>query len=364
MILVAQIIGKALNGGVEACIWNYYKAIDKEKVQFHFFVENTSAIIDKEKIEKLGGKIIVTPKYTHIFKYIKFLIKTFKNNKYDIVHSNLNALSVFPLFAAKLAGIKVRIAHSHSTTNKKEFLRNLIKNFLKLFSKTFATDYFACSELAGRWLFGKKAFNSGKVFIVNNAIDLDKFKFDCEKRAEIRKLYGVKDDDILLGNIGRLCSQKNQAFLLKVLKALDLGKYKLMIIGDGELKKELLQTANDMCLENNLILINKTTEPQNFYSAFDVFLLPSLYEGLPIVGVEAQANGLECLFSTFITKEIKLLNSSEFLDINSPDEWAKKIMTLNHKHSETNNLSLFDKYNIKVQADALLSKYFSILKIK
>ena len=188
MILVAQIIGKALNGGVEACIWNYYKAIDKEKVQFHFFVENTSAIIDKEKIEKLGGKIIVTPKYTHIFKYIKFLIKTFKNNKYDIVHSNLNALSVFPLFAAKLAGIKVRIAHSHSTTNKKEFLRNLIKNFLKLFSKTFATDYFACSELAGRWLFGKKAFNSGKVFIVNNAIDLDKFKFDCEKRAEIRKL--------------------------------------------------------------------------------------------------------------------------------------------------------------------------------
>ena len=134
-IKVAQIIGNAGNGGVEACILNYYKAIDRDKIQFDFFVSQTSDLVDPKVINELDGNVIITPKYTHLFKYIKFLKKAFKENKYDIVHSNLNSLSVFPLFAAKLTGIKVRIAHSHSTTNKKEFLRNLIKNFLKHFSK-------------------------------------------------------------------------------------------------------------------------------------------------------------------------------------------------------------------------------------
>ena len=176
-IRVAQIIGKACNGGVEACIFNYFKAIDKSKVTFDFFVENTSDIINKDVIESMGGRVIITPKYTNLFKYLSFLRKKFKQEKYDIVHSNINTLSVFPLFTAWLAGIKVRIAHSHSTSNKKEHLRNLIKGILRPFSKVFATHYFACSELAGRWLFGNRTFNKGKVFVLNNAIDIDRFKF-------------------------------------------------------------------------------------------------------------------------------------------------------------------------------------------
>ena len=135
----------------------------------------------------MGGNVVIIPSYKRPIRYVKELTKLFKDGQYDIVHSNMNALSVFALMAAKKAGIKIRIAHSHSTTNKKEFFRNILKNLLRPFSKKYATHYFACSEFAGRWLFGNKTFNEGKVTIVNNAIDLKKFVYDKNIRQQIRR---------------------------------------------------------------------------------------------------------------------------------------------------------------------------------
>ena len=361
-IKVAQIIGKGKNGGVEACILNYYKAIDRNLIEFHFFLENTSDIINEEIVSKLNGKIILTPKYTSLIKYIKFLKKTFSDNNYDIVHSNLNSLSVFPLFAAWLAGIKIRIAHSHSTTNKKEVLRNIIKNFLKLFSKVFANRYFACSELAGIWLFGKKTFKNGKVFIINNAIDINRFKFNFDLRREVRQELGISNDTILLGNIGRLCKQKNQFFLLEILKELDLSKFKLLILGQGELKNSLLDFAKKNDISNNVIFVDSSPNPEKFYNAFDVFLLPSLYEGLPVSGIEAQINSLPCFFSDCITKEVKIYDEVIFLSIrDGVYNWCNSISKCTVLNNRVYNI-INNKFDINSAAKVLENIYLRFVK--
>ena len=205
-----------MDGGVESVVMNYYRNIDKSKVQFHFICDEDSTDIPYDEIEKLGGKVIVVPPYQKLFKYQKELYKIFKENKYKIVHSHINALSVFPLRVAKKAGVPIRIAHSHTTSNKKEWKRNLAKNILRPFSKVYSNQYLSCSKLAGKWLFGKKAFLDKKIKIINNAIDLEKFKFNKEKRNEIRKEIGLDEDTFLVGHIGRFVTVKNHEFLLDI----------------------------------------------------------------------------------------------------------------------------------------------------
>ena len=184
-IRIAHIIGKWVGGGVEAVVMNYYRHIDHKKIQFDFLCDDDSTNIPYEEIEKLGGRVILIPPYQKVFKYHKELKKIFKENNYKIVHSHINTLSVFPLFAAWCAKVPVRIAHSHSTTNKKEWKKNLLKVVLRPFAKVFANKYFACTEHAGRWMFGNKEYDKGNVYLLNNAIDLDLFKYDEITAIEI-----------------------------------------------------------------------------------------------------------------------------------------------------------------------------------
>ena len=187
-VRIAHIMGKCVGGGgVESVVMNYYKNIDKNKIQFDFICDQDSPNIPYEAVESLGGKIILIPPYQKIFSYRKELKNILKNNHYKIIHSHINTLSVFPLSIAKKVGIPIRIAHSHSTTTKKEWKRNFLKQILRPFSKKFATHYFGCSKLAGTWQFGKKEWKKGNILIVNNAIDVTKFQYRPTKRKEIRK---------------------------------------------------------------------------------------------------------------------------------------------------------------------------------
>lgn len=188
------------------------------KFKFDFICDEDSTRIPYDEIKKLGGRVFLVPRYQNLPKYLKALEKLFKENKYRIVHSNINTLSVFPLYAAKKAGVPVRISHSHSTSSRREWKRNLIKNILRPFSKKYATDYFACSELAGRYLFGNKAFNNGEVKIIHNAIDVDKFKFDEKARKSLRKELDIKDSTVVVGHVGRFVKTKNHTFLINVFK--------------------------------------------------------------------------------------------------------------------------------------------------
>ena len=215
-IRIAQIMGKWVGGGVEAVVMNYYRNIDKEKTQFDFIFDDDSKDIPYKEIESMGGKVILIPPYQKVFKYQKELKKVLIEGNYKIVHSHINTLSVFSLFAAKKAGVPVRIAHSHSTTNKKEWKKNLLKQVLRPLSKRYATHYFACSEQAGRWQFGNNNFNNGKVFVLNNAIDLDNFKYSKTIRENKRKELNIKEDTFVIGHIGRFVPVKNHEFIIDV----------------------------------------------------------------------------------------------------------------------------------------------------
>lgn len=306
-IIVAQIMGKWIGGGVESVIMNYYRHLDHNKVQFDFICDEDSTRIPYEEIQKLGGRVFLVPKYQKLPQYLKALENLFRENQYHIVHSNVNTISVFPLYAAKKAGVPVRISHSHSTSNPKEWKRNIIKNILRPFSKKYATDYFACSELAGRYLFGSKAFDQGKVKIIHNAIDLDKFKFDPDARKKLRKELGIDEKTIVVGHVGRFVKQKNHDFLIDVFKEYHTKNpdSKLLLIGTGPLEEKIKAKVEKLNLSGSVLFLGQREDTNKLYSVMDVFCLPSLYEGLPVVGVEAQANELPCIFSNIIDKSIK-----------------------------------------------------------
>lgn len=321
-IRIAQIVGKWLGGGVEAVVMNYYRHIDHSKVQFDFICDDDSTNIPYDEIEKLGGKVILIPPYQKVFKYQKELRRVLREGKYKIVHSHINTLSVFPLYAAKKVGVPVRIAHSHSTTNKKEWKKNLLKQVLRPFSKKYATNYMCCSELAGRWLFGDKTYDEGKVYLLNNAIDLDKFKYDKKIRDKKRKELGIKEDTIVIGHIGRFVAQKNHTFLIDIFNQFHKKEKNsiLLLAGQGPLQEEIKNKVRELGLDDSVGFLGQRNDANELYQAFDVFLLPSLYEGLPVVGVEAQASGLLCFFSDDMTKETKVLDSTVFMSLSNTAE--------------------------------------------
>lgn len=345
---------------------NYYRNIDKSKVQFHFLCDEDSTNIPYEEIEKMGGKVIIIPPYQRLFEYQKELYRIFKENNYKIVHSHISTLSVFPLRIAKKAGVPIRIAHSHSTSNKKEWKRNLIKNILRPFSKLYANQFFACSELSGRWLFGEKAFKNGKIKIINNAIDLEKFKFNKEKRNEIRKKLKIDENIILVGHIGRFVTQKNHEFLIDVFDEIIKKRKqenfdsKLILIGQGNLKENIIEKIKYLGLQDYVIFTGQTTNVSDYYNAMDIFVLPSLYEGLPVVGIEAQANGLLCEFSTDMTKETKVLNTTRCISLKeTAKKWAEMILDDYKNFKRRDSFEEMTKNNFNIIEEAKkLEKYY------
>lgn len=365
-IRVAHVIGNWLGGGVESVVMNYYRNIDRNKVQFDFLCSESSTDIPYEEIEKLGGRVFIVPNYTKVVKYQKELQKIFKENNYKIVHSHISTMSVFPLRAAKKAGVPIRIAHSHSTTNKKEKKKNLLKQVLRPFSKVYATDYMCCSELAGRWLFCNKEYDKGNVYLLNNAIDLDKFKFDEKVRKTKRKALGIGDDTFVIGHIGRFVEQKNHRFLIDIFNEIHKKNSNslLLLVGQGPLKKEIENKVKELKLNDSVRFLGQRNDVNELYQAFDVFLLPSLYEGLPVVGVEAQATGLLCELSNDMTKETKVLDTTRFISLNtSAEEWATIILDdySRFKRHDTTYEITKKNFNIKNETSKLENEYSELL---
>lgn len=364
-VRVAQIMGKWVGGGVESVVMNYYRYIDRTKIQFDFICDDDSTNIPYEEIEKLGGKVILIPPYQKVFKYHNKLKKILKEGHYKIVHSHINTLSVFSLFAAKCAGVPVRIAHSHSTTNKKEKKKNLLKQLLRPFSKLFATDYMCCSELAGRWLFGDKEYDKGNVYLLNNAIDLDKFKYNEILRKKKRKELGIKDDTLVIGHIGRFVAQKNHDYLIDIFNEIHKKNNNsvLLLAGQGPLMEEIKNKAKELNLDDSVKLLGQRNDANELYQAFDVFLLPSLYEGLPVVGVEAQAAGLLCYLSDDMTKETKVLDITKFMSLNNtPEEWADNILddVKKYKRIDVSKEMTAKNFNIKEEVKRLEKYYLNL----
>lgn len=373
-IRIAQIIGKWVGGGVEAVVMNYYRHIDRDKIQFDFICDNDSTNIPYEEIEKLGGRVILIPPYQKVFAYQKELIKIFKENEYKIVHSHINTLSVFPLRAAKKVGVPVRIAHSHSTSSPIEWKRNLLKTILRRFSRVYSTEYFSCSEIAGRYQFGDKVYNEGKIKLINNAINIDDFKFNKSIRRKKRKELNIDDDTFVIGHIGRFVETKNHSFLIDVFN--DLHKKKkntmLLLVGQGPLKGEIKEKVELLDLSDSVIFTGQVNGTKELYQVFDVLLFPSLYEGLGLVAIEAQCSGLKCVCSKNVPLEANITGNIKYIDVKeNVTVWSEELLKLLEQSNRidcSNEISL-KNYNIlnevlKLECEylKLISKVVSCLK--
>lgn len=364
---IAQIIGKWVGGGVESVVMNYYRYIDKTKIQFDFICDEDSTNIPYDEIESLGGKVILIPPYQKIFRYHRELKNILSEGQYKIAHSHINTISIFSLWAAKSAGIPVRIAHSHSTTNKKEKKKNILKQVLRPFSKIFATDYMCCSELSGRWLFGNKEYLKGNVYLLNNAIDVDKFKYDENIRKQKRRELKIDDNTLVIGHIGRFVEQKNHRFLIDIFNYIHMKNENsiLLLAGQGPLMNEIKEKVKKLQLDKYVKFLGQRNDVNELYQVYDVFILPSIYEGLPVVGIEAQATGNLCFFSDEMTRETKIIDTTVFISLKEDaKEWANKIVEESKRYKKCNITHQITAYgfNIKDAVSKLEKYYYNKLK--
>lgn len=339
-VRVAEIVGNMSNGGVETLLINLFKHVDRSRFQFDFIVNGTSTNIRRKEIEELGGRVFVVPPYKKLWEYRKALHNIFLQNHYLIVHSHINTLSFLPLEEAKKCGVPIRIAHSHSTTNRSEHFKNFLKLILRHFSTKYPTDLMACSENSGEWLFGKKNFTRGNITLLHNAIELQDFAFNEEKRKNIRASLNISSSAFVIGTVGRFVKQKNPIYLLNVFKYFQSSHPNsvLLFVGDGPLLEKTKEVARKIGVLESVCFVGSHNNVSDFYSAFDVFVLTSLYEGLPVTLVEAQANGLPCVVSNNITPEALLTNSVETAGIRKKDMpiWEHRLAKIANKSSRSN----------------------------
>ena len=333
-VRVAHVIGKLAAGGVESVVYNYYRHIDHSKYQFDFIIDSDSSCEPKKELIDMGAIYYIVPPYQHLFGYIRELIKLFKENRYLIVHSNMNTLALFSLFAAWVAKVPVRICHNHSTAAKGETKRNVFKYLLRPFSKLFATNYCACSKYAAEWLFGKRTVERGGVKIFNNAIDVEKFQYDPTAREEIRRDLSLQDK-FVIGHVGRFCFQKNHKFLIDVFYEITKtdNNAVLLLVGAGELKEQIENYVLELGIKDKVLFLGIRDDVHRIYQAMDVFVFPSHYEGLGLAAVEAQCAGLTVIASSRVPLEAKSTNKIIFLDLDAEImEWTRAI-----KNAQYNN---------------------------
>ena len=331
---VAVVMGKMHSGGKKNLVMEYYRNIDKSKIQFDFLCDTDSNAIPQEEIEKMGGRVYKIAPYQNIFKNMSQMKAICKKNNYRIMHSYNGTMNLFSMFIGWQCGIPIRISESISMAHSAD-KKTILKNILKPFSKMFATDFMANGEACGRWQFGDKAFNEGKVLVFKTVINTDANKYDEELRNITRKKYGI-EENIVVGHIGRLTEQKNTLFIIDVFNALVKKEPKamLLIIGDGNLKEDMLRRIDEYGIKDKVLYLGRREDIAQFYDAMDVFLLPSLYEGLPVVGIEAQAYGLPIVFSTEIPRESSVCDDiGYFFNLDMPiDAWADKTLEIANKN--------------------------------
>lgn len=327
---IVHVVGSMAPGGIENFIMNVYRNIDREKVQFDFILNMKKEISYDEEIESMGGKVYyVTRKKESPLKNFLEVYKIIKEQKYDTVcrHSD-NAFTVTDLVAAKIAGAKRIIMHSHSTQTKNSGLHY----FFRLWFPFVTTHRFACSNTAGKWMYGKKDYQ-----VVPNAIDTGKFLYSEETRKKMRAEWKVEDAHVY-GHVGSFVYAKNHLFLIEVFREISKKDEKavLFLVGDGELRKDTEEKIKEYGLEQKVILTGRRMNVPDFLQMFDVLLFPSVYEGLPVSLVEAQASGLNCLISDRITDEVILTDCARKYSIDlGAVSWADKAMEVMEKANNT-----------------------------
>lgn len=315
-------------GGAQAFLMNVYNNIDREKVQFDFVVTPEEKKDLYEQVEQMGGRIFVCPKYTgkNHFAYCRWWNDFFAEHpEYHVIHGHVRSTASIYLKIAKKYGL-VTIAHSHSTSNGSG-ISAIVKNIMQLPIRHTADYLFACSDKAGKWLYGEKATKQPNYRMIPNGVDLKRFAFCEEKRQQMRQELGISEDTFVLGHIGRMTVPKNHQFLVKL-----FAEYrkknpdsKLLLVGDGELFETVQQQCTQLGIREAVIMVGSKTNTEDYYQAMDIFVFPSLWEGLPVSVVEAQANGLQCVLSDVITHDVDLTDQVKYLALNNQMGWIDAV---------------------------------------
>lgn len=331
-IRVAQVMGRMNKGGVEAAIMNLFRYTDHARFRFDFIVQQDSNYIPREEIEALGGSVHVIAPYKHPVRYVRELSQVLDRIRPDIVHANVNALSVIPLAVAQRENVGVRVVHSHSTAHSSEIAKTAVKNMLRPLSKWKATDLAACGELSARWLYGDRAVDASRVHFIRNAIELDSYAMQPDVQAKKHEL-GL-DDGLVVGQVGRLCVQKNQTFTLEVFAALlqERRDATLLLVGagSGRYTRKLEQEAHKLGISDHVRFLGARNDVAELYHVFDVMAFPSKYEGLPLSLIEAQAAGCPTVMSDEVTREVDIVPGliANLPLSASPRRWAGQLLEM------------------------------------
>lgn len=351
-------------GGVESYLMNYYRNINHQEIQIDFATHSINEINYREEIEKNGGKVFLFPKFTlkNISKIIKEINLFFnKNNDYDIIHCSMANASPFYFYYAKKNGIKIRILHSHQTKYAGTFSHSIRNVPLIYLGKKLATAYVACTTAAGDFLFKKEKFS-----ILNNAIDITRFKFNKKTRERVRKKLGI-NDEIILGHLGRMEPEKNHEFILNLFSYITKSEHniKLLLVGSGSLKNDIKDKILKLNIGDKVIIIDDVSNPEDYYQAMDVFIFPSHYEGLGIVAIEAQTSGLPIICNKNLPKDIDITKNIVRLSLDdSYETWTKAIKKASKKQrKDCSEIVEKSKFNILKETENL-EKYYKELYIK
>lgn len=340
-IRILQVFSKMYPAGAESMLMNLYRNIDRDRIQFDFVVHTQEKDFFDDEIERLGGRIFRVPRFNgiNIVGYINAWKEIFKQHpECKIIHSHIRSTASIFLYIANRYDL-ITISHSHSTSEGKGF-QALVKRMMELPLRNVAHYFLGCSKQAGIWLFGRKIVNSDRFFVLKNAIDINQFKFNSEVRRKVRETYHIKSE-LVVGHVGRFVSLKNHKFIIDVLSVLlKLTPAKLLLVGEGELMDEIKEYCIFKKVDQHVIFCGNRSDVADLMSAMDVFFLPSLYEGVPVTLVEAQAAGLPCLISDHISHEIDMGNIYRLNLNENANIWAKKLNDIGRGNKSRKNVSL------------------------
>lgn len=355
---ILHIANMGIGNGVASFLMNYYRNIDRQNIHFDFLSYTPTKNNYSQEITQMGGNVFNTPDYNrHLFKYICYVREVIAKGGYDIIHSHEFLMSIISLFFAKKNGIKIRILHSHSSSIS-SLWKKLIVYFFRNIWFFFATDFFACSTAAALFLFGRRY----KFHIINNAIEPEWFVFNSAAGKKIRNNLCLPDDAFVLGYVAHFSKGKNHLFLIDVFMNImkkNNNAY-LLLVGDGILQDTVKEYAEKLNISKNIIFYGVSDKAYELYSAMDVFVFPSLFEGLPITGIEAQCAGLPVIASINIPKTMQVTQLVQWLDLKSgPEKWAEKILEYSPLQERMNMCEIIkmNGYDIKTESKKLEAEY-------
>ncbi len=318
---ILQVVTYMGRAGLETMLMNYYRHLDREKIQFDFLVHRDFAADYDEEILALGGRIYHLPPMNPFSPQYRRALDAFfqEHREYQVVHCHLDCLTGIVLKAAKKYGVPVRIAHAHSSSQDKN-LKYPIKRLYRPLINRYATDYFACVRSAGRWTFRREDFR-----ILNNAIDAPSYAWDPQVRTQVRQELGLGETALVVGHVGRFMAPKNHTYLLKIFAKMPSAS-RLLLVGEGELQAGAEALAEELGIRDRVIFAGLRSDVNRLLQAMDVFVLPSLYEGLPVSMVEAQTAGLPCVISDKVPMDSDLTGLVTQVPLDAGEEaWAQAI---------------------------------------